>query len=185
VGALAISGSGRTDGNTAALVGTVLRGLAEAGARTSLLQLGTMQVAGCNSCEACKRDQVCAIHDDMGRFYDVAAETDILVLGTPIYLDHVTAQMKAFIDRLYCYLGPNLENYYPNKDARAVLAITYGAGGEHSYDYVTEWMKERLKGYFELETVATLAIHSAGLRPLVNKDHPVMRRAYELGRSLA
>jgi multimeric flavodoxin WrbA len=34
-----------------------------------------------------------------------------LVLGTPIYFDHVSAQTKLFLDRLYAYLGPNLEAY--------------------------------------------------------------------------
>jgi len=182
--ALGISGSGRVDGNTAALVSAVLKGLAKRGAQTALLQLGAMQVAGCNSCRACKRDHVCVIQDDMYRFYDMAPQTDVIVLGSPIYLDHVTAQMKAFIDRLYCYLGPNLENCYPNKNARAVIGITYGASGEHTYDYVTEWMRERLKGYFDLETVGALTLHSAGPKPIVGGDHPVIRKAYELGRSL-
>lgn len=180
-----VNGSGRIDGNTAVLVNAVLRGAAEAGADTELLQLGEMEVAGCDACKACKQNQTCVIRDDMYRFYDIAADTDVLVLASPIYLDHITAQMKAFVDRLYCYLGPALENNYPNKDARAVVGITYGAGGEQTYDYVTDWMKARLKGYFDLPTEAVFAVHSTAHEPLITKEHPVVQQAYEFGKTLA
>ncbi len=179
-----VNGSGRTDGNTAVLINAVLRGAAGAGCETELLQLGPMQIAGCGSCYACKENQTCVTRDDMYRFYDMAPKADVLVLASPIYLDHITAQMKAFFDRLYCYLGPNLENNYPNRRARAVVGITYGAGGEHSYDYVTDWMKARLKFYWGIETIATLAVNSTAHKPLIRRSHPVVQEAERLGGAL-
>lgn len=180
-----VNGSGRVDGNTAVLVRAVLQGAAERGAQATLLQLGRMQIAGCNSCKACKADQRCVIRDDMDRAYEVLPEADVLMLATPIYLDHVTAQTKAFIDRLYCYLGLNLENHYPNKAARVALGITYGAGGGDTYAFVTDWMKERFRFYFDLPTIATLTIDSTSFSPLIDGGHPVVRAAHEFGRSLA
>jgi len=182
---VAVNGSGRVNGNTAALLNALLAGAREAGAETTLLQLGEMTVAPCDSCRTCKQNQTCVIRDDMDRFYELAPEADVVAIGSPIYLDHVTAQTKAFIDRLYCYLGPNLENYYPNRKARAVVAITYGAGDEHAYDYVLDWLKARLKGYFGIETVASLAVHSTVYDPPIGPDHSVVQRARELGRRLA
>jgi len=35
----------------------------------------------------------------MVEFYDVVDETRAIVVGTPIYFDHVSAQLKAFMDR--------------------------------------------------------------------------------------
>ena len=180
-----VNGSGRPNGNTAALVRAVLDAASERGAETDLLQLGALRVAGCNSCEACKATRACVIADDMQRFYDLAPEADVLVLGTPIYLDHVTAQTKAFLDRLYCYLGPDLENCYPRKDARVVLGITYGAAGEDTYSYVTEWMAERFRFYFGLETASVFTVHSTSLDAVVGPESPVMRKARAFGRTLA
>jgi len=181
---IGIDGSGRGEGNTATLVRAVLEGAAEAGAETDLLWLGGMELAGCNACQQCKETHQCVIQDDMQRFYDVAPEADVLVLGSPMYLDHVTAQTKAFIDRLYCYLGSALENHYPNKDARLVAAITYGAGGEHTYDGVLEWIKGRFGFYFKLETVATFAIPACLKTSVLDRNHPVVRQAYETGKCL-
>jgi multimeric flavodoxin WrbA len=179
-----VNGSGRTDGNTAALVNAVLRGAAENGAETLLLQLGEMDVAGCNGCEACKKTQRCVIGDDMGRFYELAPETDVLVLGSPIYLDHVTAQMKTFLDRLYCYIGPAMEKLYPNPTARAVIGITYGAGDRHMYDYVLDWITDRLRGYWGIEVVGSFAASGTSAERLIEPAHPVVRAAYDMGKGL-
>ncbi|MGD2175987.1 MAG: flavodoxin family protein [Candidatus Brocadiaceae bacterium] len=181
---LGVNGSGRADGNTAVLVAAVLEGAEAAGASTGLLQLAQMQFQGCDGCQRCKESHRCAVRDDMDRFYELAAEADVLVPGSPIYLDHVTGQMKSFIDRLYCYLGPKLENHYPNPAARAVPCITYGAGGDETYDGVLEWMSGRLSGYFGIPTIGTFALPGAGFRPVVGEEHPIIRHARAFGESL-
>jgi len=179
---LGINGSGRAGGNTAVLVRAFLEGAREGGAETEFVELAGWDLAGCKACGACKAEQRCAIDDDMARFHAAAADVDVLFLGTPIYLDHVTAQMMAFIQRLYCYIGPGLENLYPNRSARAALGITYGAGGTQAYQYVLDWMTARLKGYFGIETIAAIAIHSTSHTPNVAPDHPQVQRARQAGR---
>ncbi len=179
-----VNGSGRLDGNTAVLVKAVLEGAAESGAETDFMQVARMEIAGCNGCRACKEDQRCVIQDDMYRFYDVAGQADVLVLGSPIYLDHATAQMKAFLDRLYCYIGPRMENCYPHKGARAVLCITYGAFDMGVYKPVLDWMKGRLKGYWGIETIETFTAHGTAHEPIIGPDEPLVRRARQFGRDL-
>ena len=181
---LGINGSGRKDGNTAVLVNAILEGANEAGAETEFLQLADWKIAGCNACKACKDDQRCVITDDMEKFYAIAPETDVLVLGSPIYLDHITAQLMAFIQRTYCYLGLSLENYWPRKGVRAVSAITYGAGNPKGYDYVLDWMEGRMKGYFDIPTIARFKIHSTVHDQVIKPGHPEVERARTFGRSL-
>jgi len=182
---LGVDGSGRGGGNTAVLVRAILDGAEAGGAETELLDLAGWDIHGCDACQGCKWSRRCVIEDDMQRFYDVAPEADVLVLGSPIYLDHVTAQMMAFIQRTYCYIGPALENYWPREGVRAVLAITYGAGDPHMYDDVLDWMAGRMKGYFEIPTVARFAIPSTAHEPIITDDHPEVARAREFGGSLA
>ena len=179
---LGINGSGRSGGNTAVLVREFLAGASEGGAETELMELADWSLAGCKACNACKAKQRCAIDDDMASFCAVAGYVDVLMLATPIYLDHVTAQMMAFIQRLYCYIGRAMENFYPNPSARAVLGITYGEGSAGTYQYVLDWMAGRLKGYFGIKTIGTVAIHSTAHSPILQADHPEIKRARQLGR---
>lgn len=174
---LGINGSGRPGGNTAVLIRGALEGARAAGAATDLFELGTWDFHGCAGCQGCKETHRCVIQDDMRRFYDVAAVTDLLVVGTAIYLDQVTAQTAAFLQRLYCYLGPDLENHYPNKSARAVVGVTYGASDPHAYRGATDWMAGTLKGYFGIPTLERFAIPEADYRPNIRPDHPEVRRA--------
>ena len=179
-----INGSGRADGNTAVLVRAILEGAAKAGAQTDFLQLAQMDFVGCDSSQACKKTHRCQLQDGMQRFYALAPEADVLVFGAPIYFDHKAAQAKAFFDRLFCYCGSGMENYYPNPEARIVIALTYGAGGEDTYDEVADWLAERFRFYFGLETAARFAIPSCGLEPLIEPTHPTVQAARAFGRGL-
>ncbi|MCK4623778.1 MAG: flavodoxin family protein, partial [Phycisphaerae bacterium] len=140
---LGINGSGRVGGNTAMLVEAILKGAAETGCETNLLELGRMIIRPCNACKVCKDTHQCVIDDGMSEFYRAAPDTDVLVLASPIYLDHISAQTMTFIQRMYCYLGPGLEICYPHPGTRAVLGITYGAQWRKAYDYVLDWMRAR------------------------------------------
>ncbi|MDY7010261.1 MAG: flavodoxin family protein [Planctomycetota bacterium] len=179
-----INGSGRVEGNTATLVKAVLKGASEAGHQTKLLELGQMKIAPCNVCKACKETHQCVVKDDMSAFYEAAPETDVLVLASPIYLDHISANMMTFIQRMYCYLGANLEIFYPRPNTRAVLGITYGAGWYKAYDFVLDWMRARLEEYFGIETIKCFRVTSTKHASPVGEDHPEIQRAYKFGKTL-
>lgn len=182
---LGVNGSGRRGGNTAALVEAFLGGAAEAGCRTECFELADWEIRGCTACKRCKQTHRCVIGDDMQQFYDAAPETDVLLLASPIYLDHITAQLMAFVQRTYCYLGVSLENHWPRRSVRAVLGITYGAGEGERYRYVLDWLAARLKGYYGIETLETFVIPSTRHEPIIAPDHPELRRAREFARTLA
>jgi len=181
---LGVNGSGRRGGNTGVLVEAFLAGARDAGAETRRFELADWELRGCTACKRCKQTHRCVIGDDMQAFYDVAPETDLLLLASPIYLDHITAQLMTFVQRTYCYLGADLSNHYPRRTARAVLGITYGAHGPEAYRYVLDWLAARLKGYYGIETAATFAIHSTQHEPVISPDHPEVARAREAARAL-
>ena len=179
-----VNGSGRVGGNTSVLVKAVLAGAAGVGADTHLLELAELNIAGCDSSRLCKKDHRCVIADDMKRFYDLAPKADVLVLASPIYLGHVTGQMMNFYQRTYCYLGLGLENYWPRKNVRAVLGLTYGAGGATQYDGVMNWLADGLKGYYGITTVERFKVPSAQRDTFLTSDHPEVQRAYRFGLTL-
>ncbi len=182
---LAVNGSPRPAGNTNALVEAVLGGARQGGARTEKLQLGQLAIAGCRACQQCKRSHRCVIDDGMQRFYDLAPAADVLLLASPIYLDHITAQLMAFIQRMYCYIGPGMENYYPRPGVRAAVGITFGLGRRAAYDYVLDWLADRLDGYWQIPTLDKFRIAGTVYDPPAGDRHPEIKRAVAFGRSLA
>jgi len=176
---LGVVGSPRRKGNTAALVEKILEGAREAGIETERFYLGDMQLNPCKDCVVCKRTGECAQKDDMQLVYEAIKDANVLVLGTPIYFDHISAQTKIFIDRLRKAIwGVG----FP-KGAKAIVVITYEWDNPTGYDYVIDWLKERLRQYHKLETIATFKAENTTKNP-VSGRRPLLREAFDLGRSL-
>jgi multimeric flavodoxin WrbA len=103
---IGFNGSPRKGGNTATLVEAVLRGAASKGAETQVVHLNELDMKGCQSCYACKKDPGrCATEDDLSPLLEQMKECDAVVLGSPIYWFRVSAQLKTLIDRFYCFMG--------------------------------------------------------------------------------
>jgi hypothetical protein len=109
--AFAISGSARGEkGVTWKLLERFLVGLEEGGAQTNVIQLRDLTISYCNACLTCmhKTPGKCAIKDDMDSIYPHLKESDLFVMATPVYVDTMSAQMKAVMDRCICCLEPYL-----------------------------------------------------------------------------
>lgn len=103
--AIAVNGSPRKAGNTAELLGKALEGAAAAGAETRIIHLYDLSFKGCTSCFACKRKNGrwighCAMRDGLTDVLEEITTSDVLLLGSPIYLGDVTGEMRSFFERL-------------------------------------------------------------------------------------
>ena len=101
--AIAVNGSPRKNGNTYIMLNTVLAELEKRGIETELIQAGGRDIHGCIACGFCSKsaEPRCAFSDDIinESILKIAA-ADALILGSPVYFGSLTAQMKAFIDRV-------------------------------------------------------------------------------------
>ncbi len=102
---LAINGSPRKKWNTATLLRKSLAGARSKGAKTELVHLYDLSYRGCNSCFACKKiggksHGKCAVRDELTPVLNMAAESDVLILGSPIYFHTETGEMRSFMERL-------------------------------------------------------------------------------------
>ncbi|MBD3348831.1 MAG: flavodoxin family protein [Candidatus Eisenbacteria bacterium] len=138
--ALAINGSPRPDGNTAALLQMVLDELAARGVDIELYQLGGRRTSGCIACYKCyeEKDGRCAITGDpFNELFGKMVEADAVIMGTPTYVADVSPELKAFIDRatLVCRAngGP-----LRRKVGAAVVAVRR-AGGIHAFDSINHF----------------------------------------------
>jgi multimeric flavodoxin WrbA len=101
---LGLFGSPREKSNSRALMEAVLEGAAQAGAATRGLGLAGLGIQPCQACERCRGKGRCErILDGMQELYPLIQEARGLVLATPVHNYNVSAVVKAFIDRLYCF----------------------------------------------------------------------------------
>lgn len=102
---IAVNGSPRKDWNTGTLLKSALEGAESEGARTRLVHLYDLAYKGCISCFSCKRKGnscggLCAVRDELREVLAQALESDVLLLGSPVYFGDVTGEMRSFLERL-------------------------------------------------------------------------------------
>lgn len=101
--ALAINGSPRPNGNTAALIEAILAPMRAAGIRTETVGLAGKVHSGCTACGACQstEDRQCAIvDDDVNAIIAKMIAADAILIGSPVYIGGITAGTKALLERV-------------------------------------------------------------------------------------
>ena len=103
---VAFNGSPRKNGNTNILLNTVLDTLKDNGIETELVHVGMRDIHGCGACMKCREmdNARCIFNDDIiNQCIEKIEKADGVLLGAPVYFGDMSAQMKAFIDRVgYC-----------------------------------------------------------------------------------
>jgi multimeric flavodoxin WrbA len=96
-----VSGSPRKESNTDFLLKSMISLTGG-----ELVKLTEYRVDPCQSCWACRKTGTCAIKDDMGQILIPSLlKVDAIVLGSPVFFNNVSAQLKAFIDRTWSIKG--------------------------------------------------------------------------------
>ena len=166
-------GSPRKGENTDVLVNHILDKAKAAGAETKLFNLCDMDIGGCVACMACKNNpSTCSIEDDMLTLYDEIIAADGVVIGSPVYVAWITAQAKAFIDRLYAFLG---EDFQPNlkESRRCLLVLPQGHDDPERYAFIGTQLGYLLKFMCNLETKSLIAagVGKRGIRGADVREH--------------
>jgi multimeric flavodoxin WrbA len=132
---VAFNGSARKGGNTAILLGYVLKELEKEGIGTELIEMSGAKIHGCVACRKCstKKDRRCSQTGDMGNVYiEKMDQADGILLGSPTYVTDVTPEIKALIDRA-CLVGKANGGLFRRKVGAAVVAVRR-AGATHAFD---------------------------------------------------
>jgi multimeric flavodoxin WrbA len=154
---LGIVGSKRKHGNTSCLVQEALKEIKKHKIETELIFLGDYTINDCIGCEGCKDTYKCVIKDDMQKIYPLLSEADAIILGSPTYFYNVTADVKAFIDRCYCY------EVFAEDDRSVWVSTNEALGGKFALVIaICEQHHEKDMG-FTAETM-TLSLESLGYR---------------------
>jgi multimeric flavodoxin WrbA len=179
---LGIEGSPRKNGNTEKLVRKILEGAEQAGSRTEFIKLSDLSLNYCRGCGTCRASGECVQKDDMDKVVDAIQESDVIVLGSPVYVWQVTGTTKVFMDRLCRLLTPDYKSRLVSKKK---IAFAYTQGNPDT---------ELFKPYFDYqEKVYTLLgftldgrINAFGTRAKedILSQEETLARAVTFGRDL-
>ena len=126
--AVGFNGSPKPEGNTYHALTIVLEELKAARIETELVQVGGLDLHGCQACLKCRqtRDNRChGWDDDMNPLIGKMLGADIVIIGSPTYFSSMTAETKALIDRAGYVSGAN-GNPLRRKIGAAVVAVRRG-----------------------------------------------------------
>ncbi len=97
----------------------------------------------------------------------------VWILATPVYWWGPTAQMKAFIDRLY---GVPRETF---RGKRVILAVSSGGGS--SYAELTIKMISEIIPYLGMEKYRTLQASAANSKTSTKGNFKLLKEAWDAG----
>lgn len=97
---VAFNGSPRKNGNTELMIEEAFKHLRENGIECERIDIAQKALRGCTACNACKKTKLCIIQDDLNEWFEKAQEADAILIGSPVYFANVSAETKAFLDRI-------------------------------------------------------------------------------------
>ena len=96
---VAIYGSPRRNGNTAALLRHAVQGARDSNARVEEIVLRDLKISPCLEIYGCKKTGECAIKDDFQKVRNQILASQGLILTSPIFFYAVSAHTKILMDR--------------------------------------------------------------------------------------
>ncbi len=188
---LGFSGSPRKGGNSDVILRTILKGVSENQTMAESLRLADFQYQPCIGCERCRKDKICTgLMDGMSLVYPKILDARGLVLVSPTHNYNITAWMKAFIDRLYCFYDFNnnrprgWSSRLANQGRKAVIAAVCEQEDKNDMGFTIDAMRRPLEalGY---EIIGELAVFGVFDRAGVKKQTRTLIRASALGSDLS
>jgi len=110
---LGIAGSPVKEGNTETLLKEALGVTAsDPEIQTEVLNLSSLQIAGCQHCNWCIKNQTpdkfCVISDGMDEVYSGLVRADVIILATPVHIGRMSGMMANMIDRMRVFVYGNI-----------------------------------------------------------------------------
>ncbi len=148
--AIALNASPRKNGKTATILAAVLEGAHSRGARTDLVHLIDLDMGGCRGCRHCDTNPgICALKDGLTPYMKKILESDVIIIGTPVYIFRESSLCKALIERFFCYVDveidfenadQNISSHFPS-GKKFCYVVTQGFPNADMHKNVLDYLK--------------------------------------------
>lgn len=132
---LIINGSPRKNGDTAALIEHLKDHLL---GEIKEIRTYDKNISPCVDCRMCRKQQGCAIEDDMQEIYSYLEVCDNVVIASPIYFTELTGSLLSVCSRLQTYFSSQYfrkeEPLLSRKKGAVIMAAGGSSGGENAYE---------------------------------------------------
>lgn len=184
---LAFNGSPRTQGNTSALVASMLEGARSRGAETAEIRLHELDFKGCLGCLGCrKNDGFCSAKDGLSPWLEAIKTCAGMIIGCPIYMYRISGQMKLFVDRIYSLYATLPQGGYksmvpPGKTY--ALVTSQGATNPIQYSRSISYLTGMTGSGLGMDIAGTITHTDSAEKPAAgNRD--LLERAFDIGRKM-
>jgi multimeric flavodoxin WrbA len=186
---IAIYGSPRRDGNSAALLKQAVEGARQAGANVEEVFLRDYKISPCLEIYNCIKTGECAIRDDFPEILAKLEASQGIMLASPIFFYTVSAHTKIFMDRCQSlwvrkyWIENQVFGQAPEK--RKGLFISVGAtGGKKLFDGAILTVKY----FFDVLSAGlwkTVLCRNVDRKGEIDRREDYLKEAFEAGRELA
>ncbi|HPI20611.1 MAG TPA: flavodoxin family protein [Candidatus Kapabacteria bacterium] len=150
---VAINGSPKgIASSTSVMLGAILKGAEASCAEIFNIYLSEQNINFCKGCHSCwfVTPGKCIQKDDMENLLNQLQTADVIILGSPVYFNNISATLKVFIDRLlvvgskqYAKKGSIVEK---NKKSPLFLMVANcGWADRTQFEVVSLWAKKFAK----------------------------------------
>jgi multimeric flavodoxin WrbA len=187
---LCIGGSPRKGGNTDSIMDRFVTSI-PGSTPTEIIQLRDYEFNSCIGCERCRKDKYCSGQKDgMNLLYPKIIESQGMVLVSPTHHYNITAWMKAYIDRMYCFYDFGNEvprswsSQLSGQNRKAAIIAICEQENKKDMGFTLEAMRLPLEalGY---EIIDELAVFKIFKRGGVKKHNQVLDRVIEIAEKMA
>lgn len=184
---LILSSSPREDGNSATLARAAARGLRDAGHEVVMLTAAEVVTTFLKDCRTCrKEDGTCSIDDPFEKvFLDEYLPSGGFIAATPIYWYSMSAQLKAFFDRMFCYVAAS----YPQSSSVVGQMLHKRVGlilsSEETFPTVSAGVVHQIQEfsrYTRSAFVGTVHGHGNSRGDVLRDPENPLEQAYRFGR---
>lgn len=173
---VAVNGSPHSGiGNTALMIEMLRPTLTQEGFELEIVNLSDHEIRYCTGCAFCMEKGKCWIDDDHRRIADRLLAAAGVVLASPVYIMHVTGQMKTFLDRSLTLGHKPRPTWKPG----LTISVSAGLGETDTASYLAFHL--RMFGAFPVGTLTAMAAQPGGFWG----KEAVEARAADLARDLA
>jgi len=159
---MSVLGSPRSRGNTAQVLAWVHEQWRKDGHALDEVWLPDHALAGCRECYACKSGKIrlCSVGDEGNALFERLIAADLVLLAAPVFCWNFPAQMKPFIDRMFCMTGsPDDEGHYSSivEGKRFGLLMTCAGPLENNGDLLVRTY-ENIVDYLRVTDAGQLSV---------------------------
>jgi multimeric flavodoxin WrbA len=179
---LGLEGSSRENGNTEKLVKAILESAKESGAEAKFYKLTKMNISLCLGCFSCRETGTCVTDDAMQLLLEEIQASDIIILGSPVYMWQVSGQTKLFMDRLVPFIKPDFTTRLKGKK-RLFMVFTQGNPDKNIFKPYFEYL-ENLFSFLHYDVRGTIVASGTRDKDDILQQADMLAKAREIGKNL-